>query len=402
MPRQRTKVASRSRRNAVRTGGAKAKTPRRETKTPSLALFAHEIRTTLTGILALGELLAAAGLGERERQWAEAVKGAAEHLADLSSLIVDAAKADAAGLVLRRDVFSPRTVVEAVAAGLAARAAAKGLATESRIADLPAHVCGDRVRLRAALENLIDNAVKFTAEGTVGLAVSAVNEAGRRVRLSFIVSDTGPGLDRGSLRRLFRPFTQANAEIARRYGGAGLGLAAVKRIARAMGGDLSVDSAPGAGSRFRLDVVLTRAQAPPATAHSEDKSPRRLHLLCAEDNPFGRVILATMLHELGHTVDFVASGEAAVERAARGRYDAVLMDVVLPGLDGLAATRRIRALPAPAGLVPIVGVSGADAAATAAEAAAAGMTVYLRKPIGPRALAEALARALGDVPAQAG
>src|SRR6185312_4442683 len=132
----------------------------------------------------------------------------------------------------------------------------------------------------------------------------------------------------------FRPYAQASAEVARRYGGAGLGLTFVKRIAKAMGGDLTVSSAKGKGSTFRLSVVAERATARAGAATARRAAGRALHLLCAEDNPYGRVIMNTILSELGHRADFVSSGEAAVEASARGRYDAVLMDVTLSGIDG--------------------------------------------------------------------
>ena len=238
------------------------KTIRRPPGELALAMFAHEVRTGLTGVLAFGELLAAADLGPRERDWADAVRSSAEQLTALTTLMIDAAKTRTTRLPLRSDVFRPRLLAGAVAASLSARTAAKGLtATVAVAGDLPELARGDVVRLRAALENLIDNAVKFTDRGTVGFMVAAEPAPRGRVRLGFVVSDTGIGLDRASLRRLFRPFAQANADIAHRYGGAGLGLAAVKRIAEAMGGDLTVTSRPGEGSRFRLDVVMARAGA---------------------------------------------------------------------------------------------------------------------------------------------
>ena len=351
----------------------------------ALALFAHEVRTALTGMLAFGELLATADLGPREREWAAGVRSAAEHLGALAMLVVDAAKAGAARLPLRAERFRPRLVAEAAAASLSARAAAKNLAAAITIADdLPELVRGDAVRLRAALENLIDNAVKFTDAGSVGLTVSAERLPRRKVRLVFVVSDSGLGLDRAALRRLFRPYAQANADIARRYGGAGLGLAAVKRIAGAMGGDLVVASVPGEGSRFRLDVVVARAQ------EAKRRSPAKLAVLCIADNPFGRVILDTILTELGHTAALAPSGEAAAAMLARGGFDAVLIDVALLELGAAEAARRIRALPGRAGGIPIIGVTGPAGPEGAAGDGATGIDRYLRRPLGPQSLAQAL------------
>jgi CheY-like chemotaxis protein len=360
----------------------------------SLAAYAHDIRTALTGILALGELLASSNLGERERRWASGIKGSAEHLVSLTTLMIDAAKADTGAITLRDEVFRPRHLIEALAESLSARAEAKGLAAGVTVADgLPALLLGDAVRLRAALENLIDNAVKFTERGGVRVEVEKSRAPRGRVKLIFAVTDSGIGLKPAEIRRLFRPFVQANADIALRYGGAGLGLAVVKALASLMGGGLTVSSRPGRGSSFRLSAVF--AIAPAATVGTglpqQTAAPaRRLAVLCVEDNPYGRVILNTILTELGHRADFATSGEEAVAAVTRG-YDAVLMDVTLPGIDGLEATRRIRALSGIAGRTPIIGISGRTEMGDEEAAHAAGMDSYLRKPVSPSALSDALA-----------
>ncbi|MDI1344076.1 MAG: ATP-binding protein [Pseudolabrys sp.] len=358
----------------------------------ALAGIAHDIRTPLTGIVALAELLAASNLGPRERGWANAVKSGADHLAALSSLIVDAVKADAAGLVLRAEPFSPRALAEAVGQGLAARANNKSV--DSRIdiaADLPAMASGDVLRLRAALENLADNAVKFTSKGAVTFAAAVEPAARGRLRLVFTLTDSGIGMSAADMKRLFRPFAQASEQIARRYGGAGLGLVFVKRIATAMGGDLKVVSKPGLGSTFRFTALVAPAAERRTGDIARATPPRSLSLLCAEDNPYGRVVMNTILTQLGHTVDFVESGEAAVKAAEGGGYDAVLMDVTLTGLDGIAATKAIRALPGKLGQVPVIGISGRGDRATEQAARAAGMNFYFKKPVSPAKLAQALA-----------
>jgi signal transduction histidine kinase/CheY-like chemotaxis protein len=361
----------------------------------SLVAYAHDIRTALTGILALSELLASSNLGDRERRWASGIKASAEHLSALTTLMIDAAKADVGTLTLREDAFSPRRLIEAAADSLSARADTKGLVTDVTVADdLPDILVGDAVRLRAALENLIDNAVKFTARGAVRLDVSAARATRGRAKLVFAVSDSGIGLKAAEIKRLFRPFTQANADIARRYGGTGLGLAVVKALAKLMGGDLTVTSVHGRGSSFRLSASFAAAGATGAAGTAPPQQTaipaRRLAVLCVEDNPYGRVILNTILTELGHRADFAGSGEEAVAAVARG-YDAVLMDVTLPGIDGLDATRRIRALPSAAERTPIVGISGRTETGDEHAARAAGMDAYLRKPLSPSALSEALA-----------
>ncbi len=376
------------------------RTPRRRKAAPAseaaLAAFAHDIRTALTGILALGELLASSNLGERERRWAVGIKTSAEHLASLTTLAIDAAKAETGALTLQQQVFRPRLLIELLAEMLAARAETKGLRAEVTVAgELPEALTGDAVRLRVALENLIDNAVKFTERGGVRLEARAGRVARGRVKLVFTVVDSGIGLTRAEIKRLFRPFAQANPDIARRYGGAGLGLVVVKLLAQLMGGDLSVTSTPGRGSRFKFSAVLPIAPAAAAITPAQQPSAaaRRLAVLCTEDNPYGRVILNTILTELGHRADFVGSGEEAIEAVARG-YDVVLMDVTLPGIDGLEATRRIRARSGAVGTTPIIGISGRSETGDEQAARTAGMNAYLRKPLSPSALSEAIAAVL--------
>jgi two-component system, sensor histidine kinase len=397
MAKRRTRRRAKPRKAARQAVRKRATRPRPATRAieASLAGIAHDIRTPLTGVLALAELLASSDLGERERQWANAIKSGAEHLAALTTLIVDAAKVDATGLTLRREPFSPRRLAEAVGRALAARAESKGIRADVAIArDLPSLVVGDEMRLRAALENLADNAVKFTGQGAVTLAVDAEPAAKSRTRLTFAVSDSGIGLSRQELARLFKPFTQASEAVARRYGGAGLGLVFVKRIAKAMGGDLAVTSVPGRGSIFRLSIVTDKIAARPGLGSdgvARVARARSLNVLCAEDNPYGRVVMNTILTELGHRADFVETGDAAVKSIAGGSYDVVLMDVTLPIMDGLEAARQIRALPGAASRIPIVGISGRSESGQDEAARLAGMNFYFTKPVSPGRLAQALA-----------
>jgi CheY-like chemotaxis protein len=368
----------------------------------ALAAFAHEIRTSLTGILALGELLVTAGLGERESRWAAGVKGTAEHLASLINLVIDSAKADAAGLVLQREPFHLRRLFDSVAASLSARAETKGVQTEAAMpGNLPKMVVGDAVRVRAALEGLVENAVKFTARGNITLELKSKPQGRGRLQLSFIVADSGIGLTPAEVKWLFRPFAQASEAVARRYGGAGLGLVFVKRVAKAMGGDLTVTSRPGRGSRFCLTTLVEKAPASSraagvASAQPGGKPVRALNILCAEDNPYGRIVLNTILGELGHRADFVGGSEAAVAAVTRGTYDLVLMDVMLPGVDGVEATRRIRSLPPPRGRIPVIGISGRAAPDDETQGRAAGMDGYVTKPVSPRVLAAAIASAVTE------
>lgn len=392
MPKVRKKTPSRRRPRTARSHAAKA--PSLRAIEAALAGIAHDMRTPLTGIVALAELLVSSDLGAREREWATAIKSGADHLSALTTVIVDAAKAKARGLVLRNEPFAPRALAEAVGAALAARAHNKDIKSDVKIAgDLPAVVSGDGLRLRAALENLADNAVKFTHQGTVKFTASAEQARQGRVRLVFAFADDGIGISASELKQLFRPFAQASVKVSKLYGGAGLGLSLVKRLAQAMGGDLNVTSKKGRGSTFRLSVLVEFLQTP-ATAqrhHTRPASGRPLSILCAEDNPYGRVVMNTILGELGHRVDFAENGEAVVAAVERGGYDVVLMDVSLTGLNGIDAARRIRALPGKSGRTPIIGISGRGESGDEAAARGAGMNFYFVKPVSPRKLAQALA-----------
>ncbi|MET4389732.1 CheY-like chemotaxis protein [Bradyrhizobium sp. F1.4.3] len=400
-PRKRSGAAGK-----VRKRGAKADAP--DVVQAALAAFAHEVRTPLTGILAISDLLATSDLGERERRWADTIKAGAEHLASLATLFVDAAKtgkgAGKGGSTLRQDLFDLRALARSIGDSLAGRAAAKGLQAEVEISEkLAGLVVGDPVRLRAALENLIDNAVKFTDQG--GVAISATpwrpaKDRGngnakdkRSVGVAFAVSDSGIGLTMAEIKRLFRPFTQANVTIASRFGGAGLGLSSVKQLARAMGGDISVAPRRGGGATFTLTVSL-EAAGPARSRKSgggEAEALVALRVLSVEDNPFGRVVLNTILTELGHHAEFIGRGEDAVDRLAQGAFDAVLMDMVLPGIDGVEAIRQIRNMQTPLAQIPIIGVSGRGEDEAASREA--GADAFLVKPVSPRALATALLEA---------
>jgi CheY-like chemotaxis protein/nitrogen-specific signal transduction histidine kinase len=363
----------------------------------ALAAFAHEVRTPLTGILAISNLLATSDLDERERRWVDTIKAGAEHLASLATLFVDAARSRGAHAGMRQDLFDLRALARAAGDSLAGRAAAKGLQWSVEISEeLPAFVVGDPVRLRAALENLIDNAAKFTEQGAITLTATPLPGARGKTGVAFAISDSGIGLGLNEIKRLFRPFSQANVSIASRFGGAGLGLASVKQIARAMGGDVMIAARRGGGTTFTLAVTLMLARAPRAAGASGAggdalRGQRPLKLLSVEDNPFGRVVLNAILTELGHQTEFIGQGEVAPERIAQGAFDAVLMDMVLPGIDGIEAIRRIRALDPPAGRIAIIGVSGrGDDEAASRDA---GADAFLVKPVSPRALATALLEA---------
>jgi signal transduction histidine kinase/CheY-like chemotaxis protein len=366
----------------------------------ALAAFAHEVRTPLTGILAISSLLATSDLNDREKRWVETIKTSAEHLAALATLFVDAAKCGQSGLQARAEFFDLRVFCQAMGDSLAGRAAARGLQARVGISDdLPGFVVGDHVRMRAALENLIDNAVKFTTEGEVTFDVTAKLGASDAITVAFVIGDSGIGLSLAEIRRLFRPFSQANVSIASRFGGAGLGLSSVKQLARAMGGDVTAAQRPQGGTLFTLKVKLKAAATRAALNDQQIPSLpglRSLRILSVEDNPFGRVVLNAILTELGHRTEFIEDGESAAKRIQKEPFDIVLMDMVLPGISGIEAIKRIRALAPPLGQIAIAGLSGR--AEDEVSARMAGADAFLIKPVSPRALASVLAEATARVP----
>ena len=358
----------------------------------ALATFAHEVRTPLTGILAISDLLATSDLDERERRWVDTIKAGAEHLASLATLFVDAARSGRSGFGVRQDFFDLRTLAHSVGDSLAGRATAKGLQSRVEISEkLPAFVIGDPVRLRAALENLIDNATKFTEQGGVALTVRPTGERERQGRRGLC-----------GFRQRHRPHVEGDqAAVSSVFAGQCQNCRPLwRRRARTVVGEAT---RPRHGRRYRRDAASRRRDdvhadgvAGPRRGAPEvqvrDDYPqdhaRGLRVLSVEDNPFGRVVLNAVLTELGHQAEFVGRGEDALERIMQGDFDAVLMDMVLPGIDGIEAIRRIRALGPPFGAIAIIGVSGrSDDEAAARDA---GADAFLVKPVSPRALAIAL------------
>jgi CheY-like chemotaxis protein len=263
-------------------------------------------------------------------------------------------------------------------------------------------VKGDPTRLKQVLLNLVGNALKFTHRGGVTVTVGREERDGAGVRLRFAVRDTGIGIPEEMQAALFDAFVQAEGSTTRRYGGTGLGLAISKRLVEAMGGAIGVESAPGKGSLFWFEVPLEVGDAAVAAARVDldPASVPPLRLLVAEDAEANRELLREMLGRHGHAVAFAANGAEAVGLAARERFDAVLMDVRMPVMDGVEATRRIRALPPPAGRVPIVRLTANVVASERERYLAAGMDACLAKPVDWGRLFAVLAR-LGEDPARA-
>ncbi|SFK98615.1 PAS domain S-box-containing protein [Falsiroseomonas stagni DSM 19981] len=383
-----TRAAERARRAAERAS---------EEKSEFLAFMSHEVRTPLNGVLGTLSLLTDTTLDAEQRAYVDTARRCGDTLLWTVNEILDLSRIEAGRLVLEEIAFDLDQPVRDVLALQAAAAAEKGIGLCARIdPGLPKRVVGDPQRLRQVLMNLADNAVKFTAAGAVEIRLARFAD-----RLVVEVQDSGCGISPSLRRRLFQRFQQADSGTARRHGGSGLGLMICRRLVGLMGGTIAVESEAGAGSVFRFDLPLVAAvdqpagpspallvpdaPAPPAPRRPPDGASRG-RLLLAEDGEASQLVAAAMLRRAGFAVDLVTDGVEAVAAAARGSYDVILMDVRMPGLDGYAATARIRALPGEAALVPILAFTAAAMPGDVERCLAAGMDGHLPKPVDREAL----------------
>ena len=371
-------------------------------KSRFLATMSHEIRTPLNGVIAIADVLAGRMASAEDRDLVGIVRESGRTLLSLLNELLDLAKLEAGAFSLTLAPFSLEDLLNGLAVTWRCAASAKGLDLQVSAAALPT-VLGDEGRLRQIISNLLSNAIKFTERGSVSVQCEQqVGEAGR-VRLALSVIDTGRGFDPELAERIFEPFVQADATNTRSHGGTGLGLAICRELVELMGGDIRAESAPNLGTRVTLRLELPLVASEPAARPDEvlmaapaetDRAGAGPRVLVAEDHPLNRRIIGILLDELGLAHEIVEDGAAAVEAAASERFDRVLMDIQMPGMDGLEATRAIRALPGPCRRIPVIAVT-ADAMSDHAEACrSAGMDDFLAKPIQPAQLQQILTKFL--------
>jgi two-component system, sensor histidine kinase len=378
-----------------------------EAKSSFLATMSHEIRTPLNGVLGMTQAMAADSLSKVQKERLEVIRQSGEALLAILNDVLDLSKIEAGRFELEMVEFDLGELAKGAHSAFTALANKKGLSFDLTIEEPAKGVyLGDPTRVRQILYNLISNALKFTENGEVRVTAASADDA-----LLLTVSDTGVGIDGDRMSSLFEKFTQADASTTRRYGGTGLGLAICRELAQLMHGEIIGTSQPGEGSTFTVKLPLAKVGAAQAPAFAAPPSPPRLeeptHLkirvLAAEDNSVNQLVLKTLLHQIGVEPLVVENGELALEAWKGAPWDVILMDMQMPIMDGLTATRRIREAEAAMGRArtPIVALTANAMAHQIQACVAAGMDGHVAKPIEAARLFEALERALAlqDTPA---
>ncbi len=375
-----------------------------QAKSQFLAAMSHEIRTPMTGVLGVADLLAAEGLSPAQQRHVDTIRTSRRYLLNILNDILDFSRIEAGRIDLEHIDFALQDVLEQVGSMMTPQALDRGL--ELRLESMVAPslvVRGDPTRLRQVLVNLIGNGLKFSPRGTVTVSVRELASFEHRPRLRFEVLDTGIGIPHERQAELFQPFVQAERSTTRHYGGTGLGLVICRSLVNAMGGVIGLESQPGQGSRFWFELPLETGEGQantPGIAPLPDEIPA-LRILVVDDVPVNRELLQAMLARYGHDVVVAENGAVAVEIAGRGSLDVVLMDVQMPVMSGIEATRHIRRMAAPAGAVPILALTANVMATERERYLAAGMNLCLTKPILWPELFNALADIASGKPASA-
>jgi signal transduction histidine kinase/CheY-like chemotaxis protein len=370
-----------------------------QAKSSFLGVISHELRTPMNGVLGAAQLLSATRLEATQREYLSIIRNSGDNLLSLLNDILDMTKIEAGKMTFEVIDINLEDLHRRITGPFMAQAEAKGLEFRSSFeGETPAVVRGDPLRVCQVLQNLLSNAVKFTEAGSVEYVVKSRRISDRRCAFDFSVTDSGAGIAPGDLERLFQPFTQADVSSTRRFGGTGLGLTIARRMANIMGGDITVTSTPGTGSTFTLsveaEVVTWRPVAETVAIDAEIGEGRALSVMVVEDHPVNRMILEAWLTSAGHATTAAENGRIAVDLAADQAFDLIIMDVNMPEMDGLTATRLIRAA-GPNCDTPIAVLSASARHEDHQAGLEAGADAYLNKPIDFAALAS-LMRTVGS------
>jgi signal transduction histidine kinase/ActR/RegA family two-component response regulator len=365
-----------------------------DAKSAFLAMMSHELRTPLNGVLGMARALQRTPLDPRQQGYVETMLRSGDGLMAILNDVLDISKIEAGRMDLDVAVFDIADVAEQAVELWAESAAAKRLSLVFEPgADLPRMVLGDETRVRQIVMNLVSNALKFTESGSVRLGLRAAPGADGDGGVEISVADTGIGMSPAQIAGLFRPYAQAEASTAKRYGGTGLGLAICRKLAHMMGGEIGVESAPGRGSTFRVWLPLPPAEAI-ATEAAEPAALPPLRVLVADDNPINQAVARAVLEAAGVAIETAGDGAEALERLRTGAFDLVLMDVNMPNMDGIEAVRRIRDGQAGRADMPVIALTADAMAGEAERLKAQGFDGLEHKPVQPASLIGAIAAVL--------